>query len=433
MDWLQRLGATVHPFAPSNGDCRIDAPLLLRHTNRSVDPLGKGFRDAVIDNLPAAVFCKDASDAFRFVLWNKRQEEITGIRREDALGKTDYDIFPSWAANQFRRVDEYVMLTGDTLDIPEEEVDTGGSSGSSFWLHTVKVPITDPTSGRSLLLGISEDITERKHLDLSLTRTSEELKETQLQLIQAEKLESIGRLAAGVAHEVKNPLALILMGVEYLDGGIDPEDANLPIIIKEMREAVSRADNIIRGLVDFSSSRQLDLKLQDVRPILDHALLLVRHEITRGSIQMNTHYAPDLPQAVVDSSKFEQVLVNLLINAVHALQDVASPMLWIRAYAEQLHDIPPDLGSRTAERLRSGDYVVTVVIEDNGSGIPEEKLTKIFDPFFTTKPTGIGTGLGLSVVRNIIELHKGRIEIANRAEGGVRATIQLRTQASSGT
>lgn len=392
-----------------------------------MDPLGKGFRDAVIDNLPAAVFCKDASDEFRFVLWNKRQEEITGISREHALGKTDYDLFPSWAANQFRRVDEYVMLTGDTLDIPEEEVQTDGPSGS-FWLHTVKVPITDPSSGRSLLLGISEDITERKQLDQNLTRTSEELKETQLQLIQAEKLESIGRLAAGVAHEVKNPLALILMGVEYLDGGIDPHDENLPVIIKEMRDAVTRADNIIRGLVDFSSSRQLDLQCQDVRPIIEHATMLVRHEVTRASIQMECEFPDQLPPALVDASKFEQVLVNLLINAVHALQDRERPEICIRTHSERLKDVPPDLGSRSKERMRTGDEVIVVEILDNGSGIPDDKLTKIFDPFFTTKPTGIGTGLGLSVVRNIIELHKGRIEIHNRPEGGVCAQIVLRAQ-----
>jgi len=396
----------------------------------AVDPLGKGFRDAVIDNLPAAVFCKDASDDFRFVLWNKRQEETTGIAREDALGKTDYDLFPSWAANQFRRVDEYVMLTGDTLDIPEEEVQTGADDpGGSFWLHTVKVPITDPSSGRSLLLGISEDITERKRLDQNLTRTSEELKTVQLQLIQAEKMESIGRLAAGVAHEVKNPLALILMGLEYMDSGIDPTDENLPVIIKEMREAVSRADNIIRGLVDFSSSRQLTLKRQDLRPIVEHAMLLVRHEVTRGSIQLDCDFAEQLPDALVDASKFEQVLVNLIINASHALENTDHPVLKVRVYAQRMEDVPPDLGSRSANRLRTGDEVVVVEILDNGSGIPEDKLTKIFDPFFTTKPTGIGTGLGLSVVRNIIELHKGRIEIQNRPEGGVRVVILLRTHA----
>lgn len=381
--------------------------------------------DAVVDSLPIAIFCKNATEDYRFVLWNKMQEEVTGIPRERALGSTDFDLFPRSEAEGFRAMDEHVVLTGATVDIPEEEVQTG--AGNTIWLHTVKVQFEDPVLGKNLLLGMSEDVSERRRLNENLDQKSAELESTQLQLIQAEKMESIGRLAAGVAHEVKNPLALLLMGVEYLDGGVKPDDPNLPEIIKEMREAIHRADKIIRGLVDFSSSRKLTLSQQDIRPVLDQALLLVRHELLRAGVTVNTRYQPDLPDVRLDAAKFEQVVVNLLINAVHAMETTEQPEMEIAVWSVEAGADDLDEGARSVDRIRQGDEVVMVQICDNGPGIAPDKLNQIFEPFFTTKPTGVGTGLGLSVVRNIIQLHKGRIEINNRPEGGVRVLMSLRT------
>ena len=148
--------------------------------------------EAVIDNLPVALFAKDVSDDFRFVLWNKKQEEITTIRKEKALGKTDFDIFSEDSAEYFREIDKSVLKRGKLVDVPEEIVDT--VKGGEIWLHTVKVPIEDKVTGRSLLIGISEDITERvearaqlEKLNRNLTEKNKELREIQLQLIQAEK------------------------------------------------------------------------------------------------------------------------------------------------------------------------------------------------------------------------------------------------------
>ena len=391
----------------------------------------EAFLGTVLDNLPVALFVKDASDDFRMTLWNKKQEWITTIPRERALGKTDYDLFSEESAKYFREVDESVIRTGKPLDVPEEIVDT--EEGGEIWLHTTKVPVTDEASGRQLVVGISEDITERIHgrqqlekLNQNLSQANAELKSTQLQLIQAEKLESIGRMAAGVAHEVKNPLALLLMGVEYLTGGVDPDDSNVEEILKEMREAIGRADHIIRGMVDFSSERQLQLEIADVLPLLEHALLLVRHEVTRNSVEVVTDIENDLPPLKIDHGKFEQILVNLFNNAIHAMSDVPNSRLEVKAYCTKLGDVPRDQGARTANHLRSGDEVVIIEVSDNGSGISEENLSKIFDPFFTTKATGVGTGLGLSVVRKIVELHRGGIEVENRMLGGVRVRITLK-------
>lgn len=393
-------------------------------------PENEAFLEGVIDNLPVAIFAKDASDQFRFVLWNKKQEQITTIPKEKALGRTDLQIFSKESAEYFREVDESVIRRGKLIDVPEEIVDT---EAGEVWLHTVKVPVDDRVNDRKLVVGISEDITERvrareqlERLNRNLSEKNKELKATQLQLIQAEKMESVGRLAAGVAHEVKNPLALLLMGVEYLSSDLDPNDPNITEILTEMREAINRADKIIRGLVDFSSERQLALEATELPPLIEQSLLLVRHELTKNGVNVDIEFEKALPKVMIDSAKFEQVLVNLFINAIHAMNKTDRPKLNILVYSEKLEQVPRDEGARTAHHLRSGDEVVILEVKDNGCGISESHLRKIFDPFFTTKATGIGTGLGLSVVSKIVELHGGAIRIRNRLLGGVSVRIILK-------
>lgn len=132
----------------------------------------------------------------------------------------------------------------------------------------------------------------------------------------------------------------------------------------------------------------------------------------------------DLPEVKLDATKVEQVLVNLMINASHAMPD--GGQITLRSYVTTLDGVRRDEGLRTAGHLRAGDSVVRVEIDDTGSGITEEIAGKLYDPFFTTKPTGAGTGLGLSVSRKIIELHHGTLELSNRPEGGVRAVVTLK-------
>ena len=291
-------------------------------------------------------------------------------------------------------------------------------------------------NGKLLVVGISEDITDRVkaeeqvyRLNKNLSKTNQELQQTQLQLIQAEKLESIGRLAAGVAHEVKNPLALLLLGVDYLSQGIDPDDPNLETILPQMREAIGRADRIVRGLVDFSSDRSLSRVETNLKQVIEQVLLLVRHELLRANVETSISIPDDLPSIFLDMSKFEQVLINLIINAIHAMEGVKKPKLEIRAHATTLKDVEKNQGARTIKVFRTGDEVVVLEVCDNGSGIEKEDVSKIFDPFFTTKATGLGTGLGLSVVRKIVELHRGEITLSNRKrKKGAKARITFPTK-----
>ena len=324
------------------------------------------------------------------------------------------------------------------MKVPEEIIET--KNGREVHLRTVKIPVLDKETGRLLVVGISEDITEHvqsldqlARLNRHLVATNKELQDTQMQLIQAEKLESIGRLAAGVAHEVKNPLALLLLGVDYLSQGIEPDDENVATILKQMRDAVDRADRIVRGLVDFSSQRSLSREPTELSHIIDEVLLLVKHELTKSSVKVSVRIEKDLPLVYLDMSKFEQVIINLIINAVHAMSAMETRQIKIRARAEALDTVVKNEGARKREVFRTGDRVVILEIIDNGCGIAPSDSNKLFDPFFTTKATGLGTGLGLSVARRIVELHGGQLSLVNRVkEQGVIARIILPTKLETG-
>jgi signal transduction histidine kinase len=251
-----------------------------------------------------------------------------------------------------------------------------------------------------------------------LLQAHEELKQAQIKLIQTAKLESIGRLAAGVAHEVKNPLAVIQLGVDYLTRAAKNDaNPNQDAIetIQEMADAVQRADTVIKGLLNFSRSEQLALLPADLNSVIEESLVLVRHELSKHAIALDKSLAEPLAEVELDRNKIKQVLINVFVNAVQAMGD--NGKLSVKTFRQ-----PAPAG--TAGQGPPGENVV-LQIEDTGSGIPEDKQDKLFEPFFTTKPVGTGTGLGLSVSRKIIELHQGTIRIANRTDNilGVAVTI----------
>ena len=256
-------------------------------------------------------------------------------------------------------------------------------------------------------------------------RSNAELKATQLQLIQAEKLQSLGQMAASVAHEVKNPLAILHMGIECLDEHFFGHNDQMNIVVSEMKEAVIRAESVIRDMLDYSSARDLELRQVCVNSLITQTLRFVRHDLNRGKVSVVTHLAEDLPSCLLDASKIEQVFVNVFVNACHAMP--AGGALTIHTFQRVFETDDPEPDARDGEtaRFRTGDHAVVVEIRDTGTGIPEDELRKIFDPFFTTKMSGTGTGLGLSVVKKIIDLHGGRIDIANADGGGARVTITL--------
>jgi len=229
------------------------------------------------------------------------------------------------------------------------------------------------------------------------------LKETQDQLIQQEKMSSIGTLAAGVAHEFNNILAG-MMGFASLAQADPARSARLAEII--LREG-DHAAKVIRSLLSFSKHGEQSLAPVDLKLVVEDVLSLTHREFDKNDIAVETEYAP-VPLLMVDVSQIEQVLLNMFINACHALEG----------------------GGKLKVSLKTVDKEILIAIEDTGCGVPPEHLPKIFDPFFSTKGVWgkdkqAGVGLGLSVSRNIIAAHHGRIEVQSTVGKGTTFTIHL--------
>jgi PAS domain S-box-containing protein len=408
----------------------------------------EAFYHSLVESLPQHIFRKDLLGRFTFC--NRRLCRGMGRPLEEILGRTDSDFFPPELADKYRTDDLRVIESGKTFEAIEEFLKP---DGGTLHVQVIKTPVYDALGKLIGTQGIFWDITERVRNEQELRRactelaekenkllntmgmlksSHEELIQAQLQLIQAEKLESVGRLAAGVAHEVKNPLAILLMGLTYLADGQVRDAAADQEVMRAMREAIHRANLIVRGLVDFSANRKLDTEPLDLNEMIRRSLLLVKHELTGSHVSATADLQLSLPPLLLDPTKIQQVFVNLFINAVHAMPTGGT--LKVRTYQKQMPETARDEQPLHVERFRGGDTVVIAEVEDTGTGIPPDKLSKIFDPFFTTKAAGRGTGLGLTVVRKIIEMHDGAISIANindvssepAGRTGVRITLTFK-------
>ena len=258
-----------------------------------------------------------------------------------------------------------------------------------------------------------------------LKSANAQLGEAQELLIQAEKFKAIGQLASGIAHEVKNPLGIILQDINYLEEN-KPTDEEFLRLMSMMKKHINRADDIITALVDFSRTSKIDIKPLDLNSLLDNSLLLIKHRTESKKVKFVKEYANDLPKILADNVKMEQVFVNIFLNAVQAMPDGGT--LTIRTYLKKFETMGLRTGRGNASDLfNPGETVALADIEDTGVGISKESLGRIFDPFFTTKGPREGTGLGLSVSRNIVEQHGGLIGIESKEGHGTKVTIVLQT------
>ena len=238
--------------------------------------------------------------------------------------------------------------------------------------------------------------------DEDLKKAYKELQTKQEQLIQSEKLASIGKLAAGVAHEINNPLTGVLTFACLLRddlGKDDPKREDAEVIIKETQ----RCSSIVRNLLDFSRQTQPQKMSVGVNEIAEKALSILEHQSAFRNIKIIREFDPALPQIMVDKDKILQVFINLLTNAQEAMPEGGSVTI-------------------TTTRTEDGKYI-EIRVADTGCGIAESDLPRIFDPFFSTKEKG--TGLGLSVTQGIIASHKGIIEVKSRKGAGTTFTIRL--------
>ncbi|MBC7979823.1 MAG: PAS domain-containing protein [Armatimonadetes bacterium] len=381
----------------------------------------------IVDNSPSPMYAKSASG--QYLMINRKFEDLFKVKSEDVVGKRDLDFLGNDVlVRRLQKNDRLVLERGQPVQFEEMLALPDGEHA----YVSVKFPMRDLDGEIYAVGGISTDITERKRAEQSLQDLNQELMQAHEkltiaheQLIQAEKMESVGRLAAGVAHEVKNPLAMIGMGLELLARRLPADDQKALETIERMKRGIDRAKKIVRGLVDYSSERRLEFQAHDANKLVRDALELVEYQLNNSGIELVFAPTANLPLVEVDQTKIEQVLVNLFINAMHSMEE--SGTLSIRTEMMSMENVVHDEGSRLRERLREGDEMVRITVTDTGKGIPEEAVGKVFDPFFTTKSTGKGTGLGLTVSRKIAELHGGELTLSNRKDrSGAVAILTMR-------
>ncbi|MCC5788434.1 MAG: PAS domain-containing protein [Opitutales bacterium] len=389
---------------------------------------------AIIDTLPDKIFVKDEKG--HYLMSNPAHLKANNLENEkDVKGKTAKDLFPKKIAEKFHEDDLTLLRKGVPLINVEEKITD--NKGRETWSLTSKVPFRGKGETVRGLVGISRDITDRKHAEQKLLEAKKALEEKeqklrnaldnlrsmQMQLIESEKLKSLGRVAAGVAHEVKNPLGVLSMGMEYLKTKI-PENTQLQEVFTDMAEAIDKANQVILEMLDFASPKELDLEPNNLNHIIEKSLLLLRHTLRKANIKVSKSLAQNLPPVKVDPNKIDQVFVNIIINSMNAMPDGGA--LKIKSFRHRLTGIGSNVASERPGSFRVGDELVTIQFEDTGIGIPEEKIAKVCEPFYTSQPTGKGTGLGLSVCRSILDLHHAIFTIENRSEGGVRVSISFR-------
>jgi PAS domain S-box-containing protein len=409
---------------------------------------------AMVDNIPFRIYAKDR--ASRFLFGNNRMARLAGVETPaQLLDKTDYDFFPAELAAKYFADEKQVMDSGQSLFDYEELVEDQ-DTGELGWTVTTKVLLRDESGAVNGIVGIGYDVTQRKQMEARLLERTQalevanakletekeqqrilirKLSDMQGQLLQSEKMASIGLLAAGVAHEINNPLAFIssnfgalerdardilklinaFEGVEALlpgdarapvtfmkqDIGLDDIRQDLDALFIESREGLQRVKHIVQNLKDFSRPGGTKKELADLEQGLNSTLNVAWNEIKYKADVVKEYGG--VPELYCLPSQINQIFLNLLINAAHAIEGKGTIVV----------------------RTGYDESVVWVEIEDNGSGIAPEHLDHIFEPFFTTKPVGKGTGLGLSIVYGIVQGHNGRIEVKSELGRGTVFKVVL--------
>ncbi len=420
----------------SESNVMLQNQILERHQAEEALRVSDGRHREVASNIPGAVYQfvlrPDGSMAFPYM--SESISKITGIASEE-IRLDGSKPFTRILPEDLPLVNQSILESAKTMTTWLREFRIKTMSGEIKWLRATSSPNALP-DGSILWNGVILDVTDLKFAELhlkelneelrqkeqkllkaleDLRKTHQELKETQAQLIQAEKMDSIGRLAAGVAHEVKNPLAIIMQCIDYVLLSAEIKDENVRSVLNDMSEAIERADSVIVELLDFASLSEAKKTSENLNSILEESLLLVKHELDRHHIKVVKNFSDALPAVRINKNRVQQVFVNILLNAFQATPEGSE--LKVTTFSKRLQQVGGRVGRRKSDIFRPGSRVIVVEIQDTGSGVSEELLDKIFEPFFTTRRGKGGTGLGLSVVKSIMEMHQGSVEITNNAEG----------------
>jgi PAS domain S-box-containing protein len=334
-------------------------------------------------------------------LINRKGCDVLGYKEEEIIGKNWFDLFVPEGMRKERK-DTFKKVMAGKIDEPEDyESSILTKSGEERIIAWHNTTLTDEKGGIVGTLSSGEDITMRK--------------QTEEELIRSEKLASLGQLAASVAHEVNNPLAGIMVYVKlflkkYKEEKLQTENTEKQLL--KMEKELDRTTRIIRNLLDFARQSEPAIRPVEINKVVEAALLLVGHQIGLENIKLEKKLDTQLPLVLADFDKIQQVLINIIMNAIQAMPDGGN--LTITTSVAK--------GIKINKLFKD---TVRIDIRDTGVGITRENMRKLFTPFFTTKEKGKGVGLGLPVVHGIIEQHKGKIEVDSEPNIGTTFTIYL--------
>ena len=354
----------------------------------------------------------DMNDAAVELFGYSSRDELMQIRIPDLYVKKE----------ERTKIINTMMEKGYIKDYP---VDMRRKDGGVINTLTTSNLRYDAKGKATALMGTIKDITDRIEKEKKLNDTVELLIKTRDQLIQKDKMAALGRMASGIAHEIRNPLEIIYMGLDYLENNILNDNPDIHESIEKIFNAVSRADNIIKNVLSFSRQSEYKITQIPLCPLLDNVLTLAELMIQKNGVSVRREYHDELLEVAGDHDMLEHVFLNLVNNAVDAMKDCKEKILTVRAYKQFVTEVGYKTGYRRADFFSIGDEMIVVEISDTGKGIPEEALPKIFEPFFTTKSANEGTGLGLSIVHMIMDRLSGTIDVESRENQGTTFFIKL--------
>ncbi len=362
----------------------------------------------ILSNLPDQIFVKNNKG--RYLVSNPHHTAVLGASSESkVIGTTIHDHIPKPFADKLHQQDIEIVETNRPLINQVEYADNPDESRT--WYLISKVPLISTTGETIGIIGISRDITDQKDSENKLRQTIHVLKDTQMQLIEAEKLKSVGRLAAGVAHEVKNPLGVVTLGMDFLKSKVE-NNAEALDVIADMQEATQKANNVIMELLDYSSPHEMTMEAKDIHVLIHRVQALMRHNFREAKVEVHDELGKDIGPVVMDETKMEQVFINLFLNAISVMPDGGE--LTLRSRMERLKHGGHNVSGKLNELFNIGERMIIIEVLDTGHGIDEQNKDKLFDPFYSTRNTGSGTGLGLSVTQSIVEMHRGLVTLENR-------------------
>jgi hypothetical protein len=349
----------------------------------------KEFSENIVESINVGILAADLDD--RVESWNSQIERLTGIERERAVGKKLSELFPADLVEQFDRARGETGVH-NVYKFALKPLSVNGNGHGSRRRETILnlaiAPLVSKDQQQIGRLVIFDDITDRSELEQ--------------RLVQADKLSSIGLLAAGVAHEVNTPLAVISTYAQMLAKQVS-DDSQKSLILDKIAKQTFRASEIVNSLLNFSRTSSTSFGDVNLNRVIQETLSLLEHQLQKSDVQVKVELDAGLPAIHGNGGKLQQVFLNLFLNARDAMP--AGGTLEVKTWAD--------------------DSSAKIEVADTGSGIAPEHLNRIYDPFFTTKAARKGTGLGLSVTYGIIQEHGGSIEVSNRRSGGARFRLDL--------